>query len=162
MRNIEIATPHFTDRIIEAHQLVADGNRTPALDKAGRELLVDTLSRIRRNIERIGAVEQLLHGEPHPGNVLNATNGPLFIDLETCCRGPLEFDLAHLPCNLSKHYLGLDEELLSECRGLVLAIVAAWRWDVEDQFPDGLAHGRAILALLRDGPPWPALAELKI
>ena len=22
--------------------------------------------------------------------------GPLFIDLETCCRGPVEFDLAHV------------------------------------------------------------------
>ncbi|MFE1199320.1 phosphotransferase family protein [Streptomyces olivaceoviridis] len=51
----------------------------------------------RRAIDDRGAVEQLLHGEPHPGNVLSTKNGPLFIDLETCCRGPVEFGLAHVP-----------------------------------------------------------------
>jgi len=55
--------------------------------------------------------EQLLHGEPHPGNVLSTKNGLVFIDLETCCRGPVEFDIAHgllpsedgrmLPCRRS-------------------------------------------------------------
>ena len=51
----------------------------------------------RRAIDDRAAVEQLLHGEPHPGNVLSTRNGPLFVDLETCCRGPVEFDLAHVP-----------------------------------------------------------------
>ena len=27
------------------------------------------------------AREQLLHGEPHPGNLLNTRRGPLFVDL---------------------------------------------------------------------------------
>jgi hypothetical protein len=39
----------------------------------------------------------------------------------------------------------------------VLAMVAAWRWDIRDEFPDGHQHGRHILSLLRQGPPWPAL-----
>jgi hypothetical protein len=42
----------------------------------------------------------------------------------------------------------------------VLAMVAAWRWDIRDEFPDGHRHGRDILALLRQGPPWPALGPL--
>ena len=160
MRNVDVATPHVTDRVEEAQHLVANRDRTPALDRAGRELLLDTLKSVRQKIDRGGAAEQLLHGEPHPGNVLNTKDGPLFIDLETCCRGPVAFDVAHVPEDVSEHYLEVDQDLLDECRRLVLAMVAAWRWDAHDQFPDGLRHGRAILALLRRGPPWPILGEL--
>jgi Predicted choline kinase involved in LPS biosynthesis len=61
-----------------------------------------------------------MHGEPHPGNVLSTKTGLLFIDLETCCRGPVEFDLAHVPEDVSERYADADEELLSECRILFL------------------------------------------
>jgi Ser/Thr protein kinase RdoA (MazF antagonist) len=160
MRNVEVATPHFTDRIEEAEQLVANRDRTPALDTAGRELLLGTLTSARRNIDRAGTPEQLLHGEPHSGNVLNTGRGPVFIDLETCCRGPIEFDIAHVPNGVAERYAGANHDLVGECRRLVLAMVAAWRWDADDEFPDGLRHGRAILNLLSNGPPWPALGEL--
>ena len=103
------------------------------------------------------ATEQLLHGEPHPANVLNTKDGPLFIDLETCCRGPIEFDLAHVPEEVSEHYPDADQELLGECRGLVLAMVAAWRWDAGDQFPNGRRAGQELVSALRKGPPWPTL-----
>jgi Ser/Thr protein kinase RdoA (MazF antagonist) len=88
-----------------------------------------------------GAAEQLLHGEPHPGNVLSTANGPLFVDLETCCRGPFEFDLAHVPETVSEHYPGVDHALLRNCRQLVLAMVAAWRWEPGDQLPNGNRAG---------------------
>jgi aminoglycoside phosphotransferase (APT) family kinase protein len=97
MRQLDFATPHYTDRVAEAQQLVASRHQTPALVDADRELLSSTLSSLRRTIADRGAVEQLLHGEPHPGNLLGTEDGPLFIDLETCCRGPVAFDLAHAP-----------------------------------------------------------------
>jgi hypothetical protein len=157
MRNIGIATPHFTDRVAEAQQLVASRDQTPGLSEADRELLGSTLRSLRRTIAERGAAEQLLHGEPHPGNVLNTKSGPLFNDLETCCRGPVEFDLAHLPEEVVENYPDVDQALLGECRGLVLAMVAAWRWDAGDQFPDGRRAARILVSTLRDGPPWPAL-----
>ena len=64
-------------------------------------------TRERRVIHDHGPAEQLLHGEPHPGNLLSTTDGPVFIDLETCCRGPVEFDLAHVPEAVSAHYPAL-------------------------------------------------------
>jgi hypothetical protein len=94
---------------------------------------------------------------PHPGNVLNTVNGPLFIDLETCCRGPVEFDLAHVPPAVCDHYPDVDQGLLDDCRQLVLAMVAAWRWELGDKFPDGRRFGDEFLRLLRAGPPWPTL-----
>ena len=116
MRTIDITAPHFTDRVAEAQQLVASRDLTPALADADRELLSDTLRSLRRAISDRGAEEQLLHGEPHPGNVLRTKDGPLFIDLETCCRGPVEFDLAHVPEEVSERYPGADRGLLGECR----------------------------------------------
>jgi Ser/Thr protein kinase RdoA (MazF antagonist) len=157
MRRVDVATPHFTDRVTEAQQLVADRDHSPALADADRELLSNTLGVVTRAISDRGATEQLLHGEPHPDNVLTTKSGLLFVDLETCCRGPVEFDLAHVPEEVSERYPGADHGLVRECRMLVLAMVAAWRWDTSDEFPDGLRAGRALLSALREGPPWPAL-----
>jgi len=92
MRELDVTAPHYTDRVEQAQQLVASRDHTPALADADRELLDDTLRGLRRVIGDRGVAEQLLHGEPHPGNVLTTKNGLLFIDLETCCRGPVEFD----------------------------------------------------------------------
>ncbi|MHB8684739.1 MAG: phosphotransferase [Dehalococcoidia bacterium] len=157
MRQIDVTTPHFTDRVAEAQQLVASRDVTPALADADRELLDNTLRSLRRTICDRGAAEQLLHGEPHPGNVLSTKNGPLFIDLETCCRGPVEFDLAHVPEEVSERYTSADQDLVRECRNLVLAMVAAWRWDPDDQLPNGQRAARELLSALREGPPWPPL-----
>jgi Ser/Thr protein kinase RdoA (MazF antagonist) len=157
MRQIDLTTPHFTDRVAEAQQLVASRDHTPALADADRELLSNTLRSRRRAIGDRGAAEQLLHGEPHPGNVLSTKKGLVFIDLETCCRGPVEFDIAHVPEGVSEHYPDADQELLRECRVLTLAMVAAWRWDRDDHHPDGRRAGRELLSALREGPPWPTL-----
>jgi Ser/Thr protein kinase RdoA (MazF antagonist) len=160
MRGVQIATPHYMERIERAGRLVADQDETPALAADDRDLLLSTLQSVCRKIRSRGAAEQLLHGEPHPGNILGTRYGALFVDFKTCCRGPVEFDVAHVPDDVSVHYPDVDQVLLEQCRRLVLALVAAWRWDVRDQFPNGHQHGRDILTLLRQGPPWPALGAL--
>jgi Ser/Thr protein kinase RdoA (MazF antagonist) len=149
MRQIDMATPHFTDRVAQAQSLVADRSRTPELPNAERELLGSTLRHLSRGIQDRGAPEQLLHGEPHPGNVLSTKEGLLFIDLETCCRGPVEFDIAHAPEEVGGHYPDTDQELLRQCRMLKLAMITAWRWDRDDHFPNGRRLAREWLGELR-------------
>jgi hypothetical protein len=149
MRKLDVPAPRFTDRVEQAQQLVASRDHTPALADADRELLADTLRSLRRVIGDRGVAEQLLHGEPHPGNVLTTKNGLLFIDLETCCRGPVEFDLAHAPEEVSEHYPGLNQDLLRDCRILVLAMISTWRWDRGDQLPNGRQLGTEWLSQLR-------------
>lgn len=149
MRTLDVPTPHFTDRVEQAQRLVADRDHTPALADADRELLGDTLRSLRRVIGERGGAEQLLHGEPHPGNVLTTRNGLVFIDLETCCRGPVEFDLAHAPEEVGEHYPGVDQDLLRECRILVLAMITTWRWDRGDQLPGGRRLGAEWLGQIR-------------
>ena len=160
MRQIDVSTPHFSDRVREAQELVSDPVRSPELAAAHRSLLLDTFSNSMREISGRSAREQVLHGEPHPGNVLNTEDGPLFIDLETCCRGPIEFDLAHVPEEVSRLYPNADQSLLQGFRVLVLAMVAAWRFDPEDQLPSGSQAARELLAALAAGPPYPALGAI--
>lgn len=157
MRKLDLRTPRFTDRVEEAQHLVEATHLTPDLADADRKLLITMLRSRRQAIVGLGAAEQLLHGEPHPGNVLSTKSGLVFIDFETCCRGPVEFDLAHVPEDVSERYADTDLDLLSQCRALVLAMVAAWRWDRDDQFPDRQRAARALLRALRMGPPWPTL-----
>ncbi|WP_369031524.1 MULTISPECIES: phosphotransferase [Streptomyces] len=154
LRRIDLDAPHFTDRVAAALREVNDRERSPELPDSDRALLSDTLSGLSTVAE---TGEQLLHGEPHPGNLLNTRRGPLFVDLATCCRGPIEFDLAHAPEEVGEHYAGADHALVHRCRALNWAMFSAWRWRREDQMPDrehwraaGLDHVRA--ALDRCGP----------
>ncbi|QMU74327.1 aminoglycoside phosphotransferase family protein [Streptacidiphilus sp. P02-A3a] len=160
MREVDVPGPRFTDRVAEAEEIVANPDLSPELADADRVFLGSRLGSLRRAIEDRGAVEQLLHGEPWSGNVLSTRNGPLFVDLETCCRGPVEFDLAHVAEAVCEHYPSVDQGLLDECRQLVLAMVAAWRWALGDEYPNGRRLGEEFLRLLRAGPPWPTLDAL--
>jgi aminoglycoside phosphotransferase (APT) family kinase protein len=149
MRQADLAAPHFTDRVADAQRLVGDRALTPELADVDRELLSTTLRSLSRAIGDRGADEQLLHGEPHPGNLLRTKNGLLFIDLETCCRGPVEFDIAHAPEDVGEHYPAVNQDLLRECRILMLAMVATWRWDRDDQLPNGRQLGTEWLSQIR-------------
>jgi len=149
MRKVDLPAPHFTDRVSEAQMLVADHDRTPELADADRAFLAGTLERVRRAVSESGRPEQLLHGEPHPGNLLSTQAGLLFIDFETCCRGPIEFDLAHAPDAVGDYYPDVDHDLLRDCRTLMLAMVTTWRWDRDDQFPDGHRLGIEWLSEIR-------------
>ena len=149
MRELEIQAPRFTDRVDQARDLLATRDRTPGLPHDDRQLLDGTLARLTRRIDTRRGAEQLLHGEPHPGNLLSTQDGPLFIDFETCCRGPVEFDLAHAPEAVAEHYPGIDRALLRTSRMLMLAMVTTWRWDADDRLPDGRRRGAEWLDQLR-------------
>jgi Ser/Thr protein kinase RdoA (MazF antagonist) len=159
MRQAELTgdwLPHFTDRVDEAQSLVDDPTNNPEIGGADRELLGTTLRTMRGAIIARGASEQLLHGEPHPGNVLRTRGGLLFVDLETCCRGPVEFDIAHAtidasgpPSEVGAPYVGADQSLVRECWILMLAMVTAWRCEPGDDLPNGSAKATDWIQQLR-------------
>ena len=148
LRQLKVRAPHFTDRVAEAQRLIADPEQTPKLLGPDRELLGDILPRLSTGISGLGTDEQVLHGEPHAGNLLRTRQGLLFVDFETCCRGPVEFDIAHgllpnedghtLPAaDVCKHYPGANQDLIHQCRLLIWAMITTWRWQRDDQFPNG-------------------------
>lgn len=160
LRQVDVSAPHFTDRLAELRLWLADPDVTPELTGEDRQLLADRIANPGPLFLDGGAAEQLLHGEPHPWNVLVTKDGPLFMDFENCARGPVEFDLAWVPRAVSERYRDADQDLIAECRGVVLALVAAHRWRRDDQHPSGRQSGVAFLNVLREGPPWPALDAL--
>jgi Phosphotransferase enzyme family len=136
-RQIDLEAPHLSDRIAAAQREVGDRQQSPELLDADRELLITTLSRLSIALSGSGAVEQqLLHGEPHPGNLLSTKKGPLFIDLGGCCRGPVEFDLAHAPEEVGEHYPGANRDLIRRCRILMWVFFTGCRWRRDDQLPN--------------------------
>ena len=109
MRAADLDVPPVGDRVAEALALVDDPVCTPRLPEADRAFLREILQSLSEEVSRRGP-QQVLHGEPHPGNVLDTAGGPLFIDLETCCSAPVEFDLAHAPGQVAAHYPNVDHE----------------------------------------------------
>lgn len=148
MRALDLPVAPLAERVGHALDLLRDPAPTPSLAPADRSLLQETLTRLTGRAAT-GGPQQILHGEPHPGNLMDTPAGPRFIDLETFCRGPVEFDLAHAPAEVAAHYPGHDPALLDECRTLSLALATTWRWDREDTFPDGRALGEAWLTEVR-------------
>jgi aminoglycoside phosphotransferase (APT) family kinase protein len=150
--------PHFAERLAEIRRWLVDDDVTPDLADDDRRILVERL-KVPGRVQ--AAPEQLLHGEPHPWNVLVTPHGLRFIDFENCARGPIEYDLAWVPDDVSRGCAEADQELVGECRSLVLALIAAHRWHRDDQHPSGRASGGAFLDVLRAGPPWPAIDEVQ-
>jgi hypothetical protein len=149
MRQVTVKVPHFTERVAEAQWLVGHSEVTPELLGPDRDLLRDTLQRFTDAVADRGVGEQLLHGEPHPGNLIRTNKGLLFVDLETSCRGPVEFDVAHAPEEVGQAYPAADQGLLRECRVLTLAVATTWRWDRNDQLPNGRQLGMEWLGQIR-------------
>ena len=151
-----VRLPHFMDRVDDARRLVGDPSNNPEIAGADRELVGTTLQSIGLAVVDRGATEQLLHGEPHPGNVLRTVDGLVFIDLETCCRGPVEFDIAHAaidasgpPTDVAALYEGADPTLVRDCWLLVLAMATVWRFEPGDDLPNGRALTRGWVHQLR-------------
>ena len=159
LRRVEMDAPHATDRFVAIQRWLTDPALTPDLADADRALLVERLAP-PAGVRAGGRGEQLLHGEPHAGNVLATDEGLRFIDFENCARGPVELDLAWMPREVSERYRGADPALVGECRATVLALIAAHRWRVDDRHPSGRRSGVAFLDAVRAGPPWPALDEV--
>ena len=160
LRQIDMVAPPFTDRLAGIQQWLSDSEVAPDLGPNDRDLLVQRLQPSSRLLTEVAERQQLVHGEPHPWNVLETADGPVFIDFENCASGPVEYDLAWVPTAVSNRYPRVDRGVLAECRGFVLALVAAHRWRRDDQHPSGRPSGIAFLDVLRTGPPWPALDEV--
>jgi Ser/Thr protein kinase RdoA (MazF antagonist) len=153
------ALGHFMDRVAEAQGLVEDPANESPISPDDRDLVRTTLRDGSRAVLARASSEQLLHGEPHPGNMIRSDTGLVFVDLETCCRGPVEFDIAHAtivegtpPTEVARLYPGADVQLVRECWRLTLALAIAWRFEPGDDLPDGTARARSWARKLRTGP----------
>ena len=89
--------PSYLEELQSVSALLLDDRRVSALPPMDRQLLSRALDHLWRQVRMASAVNShvVIHGSPHPYNVLVVDGKPRFIDFETTSLGPVEWDLAH-------------------------------------------------------------------
>lgn len=125
------------------------------LDTVARSgsLLDGFADRIGAETERLAALlpsgpVQALHGDAHPGNLIETADGPCWLDFEDTWRGPLEWDLAILAQQGGPEFLAAypgeaDEAVLATCTQLRSLFAVTWRFLIAQRFPHRLDEARA-------------------
>jgi Phosphotransferase enzyme family len=141
--------PPYTEELAEVRSLLETADALPQVSDSDRHLLTTTFLHLADEI-RILAPEsshQVIHGSPHSYNVLWVGSKPCFIDWETTCTGPLEWDLAHLGAEAAAHYVrSINSRLLWLCRAMASVKTAAFcfadahRGDLAEHAQWHLAH----------------------
>ncbi len=108
---------------------LGDEGFAPTLSSDDRTLLVQVLGR-SHEVAEMSARQRALHGSPHGFNVLMVGGEPMFIDFETVCYGPIEWDLCHLDPSVTRQYPpGCNLEALGLARLVVSAMTSALCWE---------------------------------
>lgn len=128
---------------------LGDEGFAPELNGDDRYLLAEVLRR-SPEITVTSARQRALHGSPHGFNVLMVEDEPAFIDFETVCYGPVEWDLSHLSSATAARYPpGYDLEALGLARLVVSAMTSALCWEGIDRGADMRFHAEHHLAVVR-------------
>ena len=106
------------------------------LAEEDRTFLAAALRELRRRFEGLGLPQRALHGSPHGANVLRSRDGLRWIDLDGACRGPAEWDVAHLSPEAAALFPKVDGTALEVARLLVGACVAVWCWAQRGRAPE--------------------------
>lgn len=139
-----IPLPPFDQGASDVRRRLDDPAFAQALTSDERSLLRRTLDASDLASEGEGFV---LHGSPHGYNIVWVRGDPIFVDLESACAGPIEWDLAHLdPLIAAAYPRKINPDLLATCRTAIAACTAAWCMDGIDRGPDMEWHARAHLA----------------
>jgi thiamine kinase-like enzyme len=121
--------PSYMDELAAVAEVLNDASRVAALADLDRQLLIRTLDRFRAELGGRAVTNRPLHGSPHGENMVVTDRIVRFLDFETACLGPLEWDLAHVDDEVILHYPGtIDVVVLRLCRALVSVKTAAWCW----------------------------------
>ena len=119
----------FEDELAAVSDVLSDGHRPQALPDRGRQILRRALRDLTAELRQLIPSRVPIHGSPHKGNQIARTGSVRFLDFETACLGPLEWDLAHVDDDTARDYpAGVDPRVLAVCRGLVSAKTATWCW----------------------------------
>jgi len=147
--------PSYRAELTAVSELLRDGQRLSALPESDRHLLIKVFDHLWKRLEMgsFADTHVVIHGSPHPYNLLLVDGAPRFIDFETTCIGPVEWDLAHTSPDTVRNYSGpVDTQLIEICRDMVGVATAAWCWadvnrgDLRDHAETHLAHLKEVFA----------------
>lgn len=119
-----------------------------ALTPGDRSFLRSVYDAGLAELDGVDLDRQRVHGEPHDGNRVLTARGVRWIDFESCCVGPLEWDLAFQSDGVTATFSDIDHDLLRRLMRLNSARVATWCWGTA-RFPEMRRHGEFHLHALR-------------
>lgn len=146
----EVALPPFSAMLVKAREVLDNDAVMAALPLEDRTFLRDVYDVALSALEDVRLDGRRLHGEPHNGNRIKTRAGLCWIDFESCCIGPLEWDLAFQPPEVVRCFPEADGGLLTLLQRLNSARVATWCW-AGARHPEMRHHGAKHIALLRNG-----------
>jgi Phosphotransferase enzyme family len=120
--------PSFITKVESCETILGNPIEAPRLGKDDRLFLERAYRKLREQLNGVRSVWQPLHGDAHLGNVLINGSGAIWMDLESACSGPLEWDVVSLPMATWPAFNGIDADLmrlLAEVRSLCVAV---WCW----------------------------------
>jgi len=145
-----IVLPDFRIGLQRARSALNGDMHTMALPAQDLSLLLEVLDGLLPELDNRPLPQHALHGEPHEGNRLSTPSGIRWIDLESVCRGPLEWDLTFLSEDARRHYAEIDQPLFTMLSMLNSARVATWCGIASSaRFPEMRRYGQHHLDLLR-------------
>jgi hypothetical protein len=148
---LDTELPPFESHVASAASLLGDDAALPTLPAGDRAFLGAVHAELAEALAVRSLDRRPLHGEPHLGNLLDTDEGPRWLDLESACLGPLEWDLASLPSDAAGVFDSVDEELLALLRRAKSLCVAVWCWRQPDRAPEVREAAHVHLRLLRAG-----------
>jgi len=131
--------PWFGVELDDARRLLQP-DRSPALPDDDREFLLNVIGELE-----LPAGGRPIHGSPHEGNWVVGADGPLLLDFETACRGPVEWDLMAVGEEAPRALMATLGRMRSVC-------VAAKCWVEPERDPALREAAEVHLKLLRGQP----------
>ena len=128
LAEIAAELPSFLAKIDSCETILANGNEAPKLPSRDRAFLQNVYWRLRGNLNGVGGSWQPLHGDAHLGNAMVVGSGAIWMDFESVCLGPLEWDVGFLPAATWPEFTGLDRSLISLLADVRSCCVATWCW----------------------------------
>ncbi|MGH2913546.1 MAG: phosphotransferase family protein [Solirubrobacteraceae bacterium] len=124
--------PVFTVELDDAERLLRP-DRSPALAIADRTFLLGVVGELRESLTGPATAYRPLHGSPHAANWLLSAGGPLLLDFETACLGPVEWDLSALGDDVLALFPDVDLGLIENMRRMRSVCGAAMCWVAPDR-----------------------------
>jgi Phosphotransferase enzyme family len=141
--------PRFTDELEDVGRILGDRGRLGRLPGDDYTFLMRVHEELTSSVPGTSSRDRPLHGSPHSGNWLGGSAGPLLLDFETACRGPVEWDLTALGEDALGAFPHIDRELLPVLRRMRSLCVAVKCWLDPERAPEVREAAIVHLRLLR-------------
>ncbi len=141
--------PSFMEKITSCESMLAHADVAPRLAAADRFFLQNVYERVSNDLKGIGGTCRPIHGDSHVGNAFMTSDGPIWMDLESVCVGPIEWDIGFLPSATWSEFNDADTTLIRTLADARSLCVATWCWAEFDRSPATQEAARYHLAKLK-------------